>query len=99
MRTQSDHTRKSTNGWNWTKIADLDYRYEANELVIAIPMEAIHIDDPKRFSLEFKWIDNAVEEGDIQECLSDGDAAPNGRFGTTIDSSKQANNKTYLLLL
>lgn len=71
---------KSTNGWHWTKIADLDYRYEANELVIAIPMEAIHIDDPKRFSLEFKWIDNAVEEGDIQECLSDGDAAPNGRF-------------------
>lgn len=71
---------KSTNGWHWTKIADLDYRCEANELVIAIPMEAIHIDDPKRFSLEFKWIDNAVEEGDIQECLSDGDAAPNGRF-------------------
>ena len=51
-----------------------------NEMVIAVPMTALGIKDPNRFSLDFKWIDNAVEEGDIQECLRDGDAAPNGRF-------------------
>ena len=62
------------------KTADLDYRSEGNQLVIAIPMGALRIDDPDNFTLEFKWIDNAVDEGDIQECLSDGDAAPNGRF-------------------
>lgn len=68
------------NGWNWKKCATLNYRTEGNEMVIAIPMQAVGIHDPNDFSIDFKWIDNAVEEGDIQECLIDGDSAPNGRF-------------------
>ena len=71
---------KSLNGWNWQKIADLDYRVAGNELVVAVPAQAIGIANANDFAIDFKWIDNAVEEGDIQECLSDGDAAPNGRF-------------------
>ena len=71
---------KSLNGWNWQKIADLDYRVAGNELVVAVPAQTIGIANANDFAIDFKWIDNAVEEGDIQECLSDGDAAPNGRF-------------------
>ena len=62
-------TRKSLNGWNWQKIADLDYRVAGNELVVAVPAQAIGIANANDFAIDFKWIDNAVEEGDIQECL------------------------------
>ncbi len=71
---------RSLNGWNWEKTAELSYRVEGDEMVIAVPLSALRIENPKNFALDFKWIDNAVREGDIQECLSDGDAAPNGRF-------------------
>ncbi|HAY31873.1 MAG TPA: hypothetical protein DCX97_10265, partial [Alistipes sp.] len=65
---------------NWEKIADLDYRVSDNEMVVAVPFAAIGMKNPKSFTVDFKWIDNAVDQGDIQQCLSDGDAAPNGRF-------------------
>ena len=68
------------NGWNWEKPSEVQYRVKGNEMVIAVPMAALGIKDPNRFSLDFKWIDNAAGTGDIQECLTDGDAAPNGRF-------------------
>ena len=71
---------RSRNGWNWEKIADLDYRVSDNEMVVAVPFAAIGMKNPKSFTVDFKWIDNAVDQGDIQQCLSDGDAAPNGRF-------------------
>ena len=71
---------RSRNGWNWEKIADLDYRVSDNEMVVAVPFAAIGVKNPKNFTVDFKWIDNAVDQGDIQQCLSDGDAAPNGRF-------------------
>ena len=71
---------RSLNGWNWEKTADLSYRAEGNEMVIAVPLSALKVGNSKNFALDFKWIDNAVAEGDIQECLSDGDSAPNGRF-------------------
>ena len=71
---------RSRNGWNWEKIADLDYRVSDNEMVVAVPFAAIGMKNPKSFTVDFKWIDNAVDQGDIQQCLSDGDAAPTGRF-------------------
>ena len=49
-------------------------------MVVAVPFAAIGMKNPKSFTVDFKWIDNAVDQGDIQQCLSDGDAAPNGRF-------------------
>ena len=71
---------KSVNGWNWEKISEVSYRADGNEMVVAVPLASIGIGNPKDFTVDFKWIDNAVSEGDIQECLTDGDSAPNGRF-------------------
>ena len=55
-------------------------RVQGDEMVVAVPMDRIGIEDPKNFTVDFKWVDNAVKDGDIQECMSDGDTAPNGRF-------------------
>ena len=34
---------RSRNGWNWEKIADLDYRVSDNEMVVAVPFAAIGV--------------------------------------------------------
>ena len=69
-----------TGDWSWSKKADIQYAVKGKEMELAIPMSDLGITNPNEFTLDFKWIDNAVDAGDIQECLSDGDSAPNGRF-------------------
>ena len=66
--------------WNWETQQEISYRVEGSEMELAIPMASLGIKNVRDFKIDFKWIDNAVSKGDIQECLTDGDAAPNGRF-------------------
>lgn len=44
-----------------------------------VPLSSLGIDGGQ-FTVDFKWIDNAVSDGDIMECIKHGDSAPNGRF-------------------
>lgn len=71
---------KSTGGWNWSKVADVSFAVSGKEMELAIPLSALGVKDPKNFTVDFKWVDNAVTDGDIQTCMRDGDSAPNGRF-------------------
>ena len=50
------------------------------EMEIAIPLEDLGIKDADSFTLDFKFVDNAAGDGDIQTCMRDGDSAPDGRF-------------------
>lgn len=47
---------------------------------IAIPLSCLGVKDKKSFTIDFKWVDNAVVNGNIMECIDRGDSAPNGRF-------------------
>ncbi|MDR1369934.1 MAG: hypothetical protein LBJ72_07385 [Dysgonamonadaceae bacterium] len=71
---------RSTGGWNWEKVRDVSYSAAGNEMELTIPLSALGISGSSGYSIDFKWIDNAVESGDIKECMRDGDSAPNGRF-------------------
>ena len=71
---------KSSEGWYWQKVAEINYVVKGNEMEIAIPLSCLGITDNKSFTIDFKWIDNAVTNGDIMECIDYGDSAPNGRF-------------------
>jgi hypothetical protein len=69
------------NGWNWVPRAEVKYRVQANELMLAIPRQALAIvpgSDLQQF--EFKWADNIQRDDDINEFTINGDAAPPGRF-------------------
>lgn len=83
-RSVSDAQRTSLDacrgGWSWEKKEDISYRVEGSEMELAIPLASLGIRDAGRFTIDFKWVDNALSSGDIQQCLSDGDSAPNGRF-------------------
>ena len=72
--------QKSDGGWNWQDVKEVKYRVAGNEMEVAIPLSSLGITNKNYFEIDFKWIDNAAANGDIQECLSDGDSAPNNRF-------------------
>ncbi|MBR4756059.1 MAG: hypothetical protein IK076_03890 [Bacteroidales bacterium] len=71
---------KCSGGWKWSKVADVKFAVSGNEMELAIPLSALGITNAKTFTVDFKWVDNAVADGDIQTCMRDGDSAPNGRF-------------------
>lgn len=69
-----------TGGFAWEKVCDVP-RHVADRIIeLSVPLASLGITDPSKFSVDFKWIDNAAGGGDIQTCLSDGDSAPDGRF-------------------
>lgn len=71
---------KSAGGWGWTKVAEVQFATSGRELEIAIPLSSLGIKDADSFTVDFKFVDNAAADGDIQTCMRDGDSAPDGRF-------------------
>ena len=71
---------KSLGGWSWEKVTKVQYCVKGNEIEIAVPLESLGISDPDKFTVDFKWIDNAAGDGNIQTCMRDGDSATDGRF-------------------
>lgn len=70
---------RSTGGWNWEKVGEVDYSIINNRMQIKIPKEMLGIESDK-FSINFKWSDNMQNEGDIMDFYTNGDVAPGGRF-------------------
>lgn len=65
-------------GWNWKKLADVDYKLQGKQLMITIPRKLLGLDG-KRVQLQFKWADNCLKGGDIVTAWTMGDTAPSGR--------------------
>ena len=72
--------QRSKGGWDWEEAATVDYAVSGNRMEIAVPLSQLGITDARDFTVDFKWIDNAVADGDIRECMRDGDSAPGDRF-------------------
>ena len=72
--------QRAQGGWSWGDDREISYAVRDNQMEIAIPLEALHISNKDNFTVDFKWIDNSVSDGDICECMKYGDSAPNGRF-------------------
>jgi hypothetical protein len=70
---------KSTGGWNWEQIGEANYSANGNQLELAIPKTMLGIKG-KVFTIDFKWDDNSVTNGDPMQWLDQGDTAPNARF-------------------
>lgn len=68
----------SRHGWNWKQAAKVDYTVKDNKLVIRIPRNKLGIGGT--VDIAFKWSDNMQQDGDINNFLLNGDAAPLGRF-------------------
>jgi hypothetical protein len=66
-------------GWQWDRLARVDYRVDDCRLHLAVPRAAL---GPKADALafDFKWVDNVQRPGDIMDFYLSGDVAPEGRF-------------------
>ncbi|OMF30786.1 hypothetical protein BK133_16765 [Paenibacillus sp. FSL H8-0548] len=72
---------QSTGDWNWEPVGELRYAVSGNELQIELPLSFIGIDEAgKGLWLEFKWIDNMQNDGEIMDFFQYGDTAPEGRL-------------------
>lgn len=61
---------------DWGKPAMIDYRYEGNELMVAVPRKFF---GSGKLSFDFHWADGIQKLGDIDEFLLNGDQAPSRR--------------------
>ena len=71
---------KCDGGWKWSRTGEMEYSCSGCELELKIPMESLGIAKPDKFTIDFKWVDNAGLEGDICKCMTDGDSAPDNRW-------------------
>ena len=71
---------RSDGGWKWSRVAGVQFAASGSELEIAVPLSCLGIKNADSFTVDFKFVDNAAGEGDIQTCMRDGDSAPDGRF-------------------
>jgi hypothetical protein len=69
---------KHIDGWQWEKVASVEFRLEAAELHLALPRSALGQEVAPCF--DFKWVDNSQAPGDILDFYLSGDVAPEGRF-------------------
>ncbi|MCF7817035.1 MAG: hypothetical protein K9M54_04070 [Kiritimatiellales bacterium] len=77
---------KSSNGWNWNKIAELNFIVRGSEMEIAIPRSVLALPGGQSLDIEFKWVDNLNHPDDIMDFYTCGDAAPSGRFNYRYDA-------------
>ena len=74
---------KSTGGWNWTNVStNISIHVSGKCMEVAIPISSLGLASAESLSIDFKWVDNVnlSKSGGIQQCMRDGDSAPNGRF-------------------
>jgi hypothetical protein len=67
-------------GWNWQRAAKVTIRVEGNQLMLAVPRQALGLPPGDAVRFDFKWWDNAQQPGDIMDTYLSGDAAPDARF-------------------
>jgi hypothetical protein len=65
--------------YRWGNSRKIEYRYQGNELHIAIPREVLGINKLPA-TIDFKWADNIQQTGHWSDFTLNGDAAPNDRF-------------------
>lgn len=70
---------RSTGGWNWENVGEVDYSVQGSRLQLAVPKALLKIEGDD-FTINFKWSDNMQTDGDIMDLYLHGDAAPGGRF-------------------
>ena len=71
---------KNTGGWRWEKLAKIEVVTIGNELMLAVPRQALGLPPSDVVQLDFKWWDQAQKPGDIMDTYLSGDCAPDARF-------------------
>jgi hypothetical protein len=71
---------KHAGGWKWEKVAKVEVVTSGNELMLAVPRQALGLPPGDAVQPDFKWWDNAQKPGDIMDTYLSVDCAPDARF-------------------
>ncbi len=72
---------KGIGGWNWQRVAKVNFRVEGAHLQLAFPRRVLGLkDDQTVAGFDFKWADNLQHPDDILDFYLSGDVAPEGRL-------------------
>ncbi|CAF1029508.1 unnamed protein product [Adineta steineri] len=76
---------RSEMGWNWQLISQVSFVAMGNELHLAVPRILLGFNTTVPIKIDFKWVDNMIQDGDILSLIQNGDTAPDGRFSYIFD--------------
>ena len=71
------------NTYSFTSVGEVSYRVKGNEMMIAVPLSMLGIENYKAINLEFKWADSLTSYDEMEDFYCDGDVAPLGRLNYT----------------
>ena len=61
-------------------VGEVSYRAKDNQMMIAVPLSLLGIEDYRAIDLEFKWADSETVYDEMEDFYCDGDIAPLGRM-------------------
>jgi hypothetical protein len=80
---------RNRGGWNWEPVCDVAFVSKGNEIHFAIPRSAVQPRSQKSpLHFDFKWVDNIAGPITSDKLITDGDAAPNGRFNYRFEEAR-----------
>jgi hypothetical protein len=88
---QTTWLEKNAGGWKWEKVTKVKLVTQGNELMLAVPRQALGLPSGDAVSIDFKWWDNSQESGDIMDTYVSGDAAPDARFNFRYSTTAKGN--------
>ncbi len=68
------------NTFSFEEIGDVSYRAKSNEMMIAVPLSMLGIENYYEIEIEFKWADSETNYDEMEDFYCDGDVAPLGRL-------------------
>ncbi len=68
------------NAFSFEEIGDISYRVKDNEMMLAIPLSMLGMDNYMEIEMEFKWADSKTTYDEMEDFYCDGDVAPLGRL-------------------
>ena len=71
---------KHKSGFEWEKVAKVPLAVRGRQLHVAVPRESLGLGEGTDLSLNFKWLDNAQQPGEVMDLYLSGDVAPEGRY-------------------
>ncbi|MBO4868213.1 MAG: hypothetical protein J5585_00715 [Clostridia bacterium] len=74
-------------GWNFERVGDAEYAINGAVMTVKVAASLIGYD---KKTIDFKWADNSVDDGDIMGFWDKGDAAPDGRFSFRYTTESEA---------
>jgi hypothetical protein len=88
MDGQTTWLEQNAGGWKWDHLAKVEVVTIGNELLLAVPRQALGLPPGDTVQLDFKWWDSARKPGDIMDVYLSGDVAPEGRFNYRFTSAR-----------